>query len=65
MLKSIVNKYLKAFLSEVFLDAPSANVSMDLFSDTNLTLNELTFRPDIFDIHFQPFRLISGIIEPK
>lgn len=62
MLKSIVNKYLKAFLGEVFLNAPSAHLSIaaDLFSDSNLRLDDLTFRPDIFDINLQPFRLISG-----
>ena len=64
MLKSIVNKYLKAFLGEVFLNAPSAHLSIaaDLFSDSNLRLDDLTFRPDIFDINLQPFRLISGIL---
>ena len=63
MLKSLVNKYLKAFLGEVFLNAPSAQLSIgaDFFSDSNLRLDDLTFRPDIFDINLQPFRLISGI----
>ncbi len=32
----------------------------DLFSDSNINLNNLTFRPDIFDVCLQPLKLVSG-----
>lgn len=62
MIKTIVNKFLKAALSELFINAPSVSLSMgaDLFTDSNINLNSLTFRPDIFDVCFQPLKLVSG-----
>lgn len=62
MIKTIVNKFLKAALSELFINAPSVSLSLgaDLFSDSNINLNNLTFRPDIFDVCFQPLKLVSG-----
>ncbi len=62
MIKTIVNKVLKAALSELFVNAPSVQLSMgaDLFSDSNINLSNLTFRPDIFDVCLQPLKLVSG-----
>lgn len=62
MIKTVINKFIKAALDELFVDAPSVNLSMgaDMFSDSNINLTNLTFRPDIFDVYAQPFRLISG-----
>lgn len=62
MMKSIVNKFLKAALDEVFVDAGNVQMSMgaDLFSESTIHLKNLTFRPDIFDVCFQPLQLISG-----
>ena len=62
MMKSIVNKFLKAALDELFVDAGNVQMSMgaDLFSESTIHLKNLTFRPDIFDVCFQPLHLISG-----
>lgn len=62
MIKTIINKAIKAVLDELFLDAPSVNLSMgaDMFSDSKINLSNLRFRPDIFDISLQPFTLVSG-----
>ena len=64
MLKSIVNKFLKAALNELFIDAAhdSVQVSMgsDLFTESNINLRGLTFRPDLFDALLQPLKLVSG-----
>lgn len=62
MLKTLVNKYLKAALDELFIDGGKVFMSMgtDLFSDSSIDLSNLTFRPDLFDIYLQPLRLISG-----
>eukprot|EP01033_Poteriospumella_lacustris_P013772 gene13772-9862_t len=62
MIRSIINKAVRAVLDELFLDAPSVNLSMgaDLFSDSKINLSNLRFRPDIFDISLQPFSLVAG-----
>jgi N-terminal region of Chorein or VPS13 len=62
MIKTVINKFLKAALDEVFIDAGNVQMSMgaDLFSESTIHLKNLTFRPDIFDICLQPLRLISG-----
>ena len=62
MLKSLVNKYLKAALDELFIDGGNVSMSMgsDLFSDSSINLSSLTFRSDLFDIYLQPLRLVSG-----
>jgi hypothetical protein len=62
MIKTIINKAVRAVLDELFVDAPSVQLSMgaDLFSDSKLNLSNLTFRPDIFDISMQPFHLVHG-----
>lgn len=65
MLKSILNKTLKAALSELFTNAEQQggiNLSMgnDLFSNSNMNLKNLKLRPDIFDIILQPIHLVSG-----
>lgn len=62
MIRTIINKAIKAVLDELFLDAPSVNLSMgaDLFSDSRIDLSNLQFRPDIFDISLQPFSLVAG-----
>lgn len=65
MLKSFINKALKAALSELFLNANegvSLSMGSDLFTDSNLNLKNLIIRPDIFDILLQPLRLVSGQI---
>lgn len=64
MLKSIINKFIKAVIDEVFLDAPSIQLSLgaDLFSDSKIHLNNLTFRPDLFDVSLQPLSLSSGFL---
>ena len=64
MFKSIVQSYLKTVTSELFEDG---NEKMklnlgDLFGKTDLTLTNLTLRPDAFDIGLHPLRLISGHI---
>ena len=62
MIKTVINKFLKAALDEVFIDAGNVQMSMgaDLFSESTIHLKNLTFRPDIFDICLQPLHLISG-----
>lgn len=64
MIKSLVNKYLKAALSELFTDAGKDSVQLsmgaDLFASSNINLKNLTFRPDIFDAVLHPIRLVSG-----
>jgi N-terminal region of Chorein or VPS13 len=62
MMKTIVNKFLKAALDELFIDAGNVQMSMgaDLFSESTIHLKNLTFRPDIFDVCLQPLHLISG-----
>ena len=62
MIKSLVNKYLKTFLGEIFLDAPNIQLSMgaDLFSEAKIQVDSLSLRPDIFDIYLQPLKLVSG-----
>lgn len=61
-MKSIVNKFMKAILDELFIDAGNVQMSMgpDLFSESTIHLKNLTFRPDIFDVCLQPLHLISG-----
>jgi hypothetical protein len=62
MIKTIINKFLKATLDELFIDAGNVQISMgaDLFSESSIQFKDLTFRPDLFDICLQPIRLISG-----
>lgn len=62
MMRSIVNKFMKAILDELFIDAGNVQMSMgpDLFSESTIHLKNLTFRPDIFDVCLQPLHLISG-----
>ena len=62
MIKTIINKVLKATLSELFVNAPTVQLSMgaDMFSDSNVNLSNLAFRPDIFDVVLQPLKLVSG-----
>lgn len=62
MIKTIINKAVRAVLDELFVDAPSVQLSMgaDLFSDSKINLGNLTFRPDIFDVSLQPFHLVHG-----
>jgi hypothetical protein len=62
MIRTIINKFLKATLDELFIDAANVQMSMgaDLFSESTIQLKDLTFRPDLFDICLQPLRLISG-----
>ena len=64
MLKSLVNRYLKAALDELFIDGGNVSMSMgmDLFSDSSINLSSLTLRSDLFDIYLQPLRLISGSV---
>ena len=61
-MKGIVNKFLKAALHELFVDAGNVQMSMgaDLFSESTIHLKNLVFRPDIFDVCLQPLHLISG-----
>jgi hypothetical protein len=62
MLKSLINRFVKAALDEFFTNAPSINLSLgsDLFSDTKVNLANLALRSDIFDVMCQPFVLIAG-----
>jgi hypothetical protein len=64
MFKSFVNKYFKATLNELFIDAVKDSIKLsmgsDLFSDSNIHIQNLSFRPDIFDAHLHPLKLISG-----
>lgn len=64
MIRSAVNKYLRAALNELFIDAGDESVQLsmglDLFTDSNIQLKNLTFKPDLFDALFQPLQLISG-----
>jgi hypothetical protein len=65
MLKSFINKALKAALNELFTNASegvSLSMGSDLFTDSNLNLKNLIIRPDLFDILLQPLRLVSGQI---
>eukprot|EP01039_Chlorochromonas_danica_P003454 gene3454-3783_t len=64
MIRSLINRFVKAALDELFIDTPSVQLSMgaDLFSDSNLNLKNLTLRPDLFDVYAQPLRLVSGHI---
>ena len=63
MIKSLVNKYLKAALDELFINGGNMSMSVlgsDLFSESSIDLHHLTFRPDVFDAYLQPLRLVSG-----
>lgn len=65
MLKTFINKALKAALSEVFTNANdgggvSLSMGADLFSESNLNLKNLNIRTDIFDVLLQPLKLVSG-----
>ena len=64
MIRAVINRMLKAALSELFLDATSdaVHVSMgaDMFADSKIHLNNLTFRADIFDAMLHPLQLVSG-----
>jgi hypothetical protein len=62
MIKTIINNAIKAIVDELFVEAPSVQLSIgaDLFSDSKINLSNLTFRPDIFDISLQPFQLVYG-----
>lgn len=62
MIRSIVNKFLKAALDELFVDAGNVQMSMgaDLFSESTIHLKNLTFRSDVFDICLQPLQLVYG-----
>jgi len=65
MLKSFINKALKAALSELFTNSNegggvSISMGADLFSESNLNLKNLNMRPDLLDVFLQPLRLVSG-----
>ena len=64
MIKSLVHNYLKAALTELFTDTSKENVKLslggDLFAKSELSLKNLSIRPDIFDIYLYPLRLVSG-----
>ena len=67
MLKSFINKYIKAALNELFIDSTKDSfqfsVGADLFSDSNINLKNLTFRPDLFDAYLYPLKLVFGHVD--
>ena len=67
MLKSLINTYIKAALEELFIDSHKDSfqfsVGADLFSDSNIKLTNLTFRPDIFDAYLYPIKLVYGHVD--
>jgi len=69
MIRTVINKFLKAVLSELFTESGGRdNISLsmgstsDIFASTSVNLENLTFRPDIFDVCVHPLHLISGHI---
>ena len=66
MIKRLVNSALKTVLSELFVDAKDVVkidlLGHDMFSDSKVNLNNLTVRPDIFNVCLHPLRLIFGHI---
>lgn len=64
MASRLVNQILKTALSELFTNTFNQSVNMslgsDIFSDSNVNLSNLSFRPDIFDAMLCPLRLIWG-----
>lgn len=67
MLKSFINKSIKAALSEIFTNANdssamSLSLGSDLFSQSSLNLKNLIIRPDLLDVLLQPLHLINGHI---
>ena len=64
MFKSLFQSYLKTITRELFEDGEEKiklNLG-DLFGKTDMTLTNLTLRPDAFDIHLYPLHLVSGHI---
>ena len=67
MFKSFVSKYLKVALNELFVDPAKDSIQLsvfgaDLFSDSNVHLKNLTFRPDLFDTFLYPMKLVYGYL---
>lgn len=65
MFKTIFNRYIKAVLRDLFEDASKDHVQVsmgDLFGKTDLLLNNLVLRADVFDIALYPLKLVSGHI---
>lgn len=65
MLKTIINSYIKAVLRDLFEDAAKGAMKLslgDLFSKSDLLLNNLTLRADAFDAGLHPLKLVSGHI---
>jgi hypothetical protein len=68
MIRAIVNRLLKVVMAELFIDVPEDAISVsmgvtDIFSESSLSFKNLSWRPDVFDAHLQPFKLVSGHIE--
>lgn len=63
MIRSIINKFISSTLKEVFTDAggrDNVHISLDIFSDSAIELESLTFRSDIFDVCLSPLHLVYG-----
>ncbi len=63
MIRSIINKFISSALKEIFTDSggrDNVHISLDIFSDSAIELESLTFRSDIFDVCLAPLHLVHG-----
>ena len=64
MIRRLVNQILRTALSELFLgnvkDTVQMSLGSDLFTSSNVQVNDLIFRPDILDACLHPLKLVWG-----